>query len=118
MKVSKRNKIVAAMLAGFILLSIANFFLFSSDRAIPATSEPLASPLGVVTLHATPGNTVVQMFASIAPDPNLVVTEFRDGTQCDLLDGPIVYTPKDTRMTFYKLNCNGTIGYVNTEQVE
>lgn len=71
-----------------------------------------------VTLRAAPGNTVVQMFESVGPGPNDAVARFPSSTRCTKIGGPTSVTIEGLSMRFYRLECNGTTGYVNARWVE
>ena len=88
-------------------------------NAVPAatlTRRPTRDP-SKATLRSAPGQTQVQMFDTISTEPN-VTTMFSSGTQCTKLDGPTEVTISGMSMRFFKLECDGKTGYVNTKWVQ
>lgn len=69
-----------------------------------------------VTLHAGPGNSVVQMFDSMFASAQVVGT-LPDGSSCALVDGPLQTADSGISMSFYKLRCDNMTGYVNSKWV-
>lgn len=69
-----------------------------------------------VTLRAVAGNTSVQMFDSTGATAT-VMQQFPAGTDCTLISGPTAVTVEGVSMRFYKLACDGTMGYVNAQWV-
>lgn len=114
---------------GFVAIVVVTVFLFGVGTpfvlvrlgsVVPAsTPRPTLAPdptsVPTVTLQAAPGQNVVQMFDSVSGDS--AVTRFATGLRCYQLDGPIHVTESGVSMSFYKLNCMNTIGYVNTKWV-
>jgi len=83
--------------------------------ATPASSTPRAA--NQVTLRAAPGNTEVTMFEVVGEGSNDVTNFFRNGTVCTKLGNPNQVSIQGINMSFYKLTCNGTTGYVNAKWV-
>lgn len=70
-----------------------------------------------VTLHAAPGNSKVQMFATLKDGLDAKVYTFRDGFRCEKISDLIRVGEGETAMFFYKLDCAGQTGYVNADWV-
>ena len=86
-----------------------------TKRPLP-TSNPVPTSLPIMTLQSAPGQNIVQMFDSISSN-NSTVTRFATGLQCLHLSGPHTITEGGVTMSFYKLDCLGKRGYVNTQWV-
>lgn len=69
-----------------------------------------------VTLRAAGGNSTVQMFDATAANAT-VMKQFPSGTECTRINGPTSVTIEGVSMRFYKLACDGTMGYVNAQWV-
>lgn len=86
----------------------------------PAPSRPTAARASKnnVILRAAPGNSMVQMFKSLEEGgPGGVIT-LPDGFGCYKLSERIAWDEDGgPPMYFYKLNCNGRVGFVNTTWV-
>lgn len=98
--------IVAALFAVFIWLAPGN-------KGVAISRPTHAS----ATLRAAPGNRVVQMFDQLNDSPDVKVTTFADGLKCTKESDLLRYGNGDTAMFFYKLKCNGKVGYVNADWV-
>lgn len=69
-----------------------------------------------VTLRAASGATHVQMFDGTTADAT-AMHQFPSGTECTRINGPTSVTLEGVAVRFYKLACNGTMGYVNAQWV-
>lgn len=69
-----------------------------------------------VTLQAAPGNSIVQMFDTMFASAKVIRT-LPDGSSCSLVDGPWKTSDSGITMSFYKLTCDNTTGYVNAKWV-
>jgi hypothetical protein len=69
-----------------------------------------------VTLKAPPTGAFVQMFGTLDASADVAAT-FADRTTCTRLSEPIAVSPHGVNMSFYHLDCNGTIGYINVKWV-
>lgn len=79
----------------------------------PLSSRPSKNN---VILHALQGTTSVQMFDSLSNNTGAI--NFPDGFGCYKLSERIPYNDGYGEMYFYKLNCNGRVGYVNAMWVK
>lgn len=79
------------------------------------TPRPTRTP-GTVILQAAQGNSVVQMFGSLSDDASVIAT-FRSGTECRKYGRLHHVTVAGVSMSFYRINCHGTGGYVNSKWV-
>lgn len=77
----------------------------------PMPGQNVAGIGDTVTLHPAQVNTIVQMFDTLEGEPNVVT--FPAGTACQKLSNSIAYHDGGPPLYFYKLDCGGTIGYVN-----
>ena len=87
----------------------------TSTPAPTATPRPTKMP-GTVILQGAPGNSVVQMFDSLSDDASVVAT-FRNGTECQKSGRLHQVSVAGVSMSFYRINCHGTGGYVNSRWV-
>lgn len=87
----------------------------TSTPAPTATPRPTKVP-GTVILQAAPGDSVVQMFGSLSDDAS-VIAAFRSGTECQKSGRLRQVTVAGVSMSFYRINCHGTGGYVNSRWV-
>lgn len=84
----------------------------------PADAQQVTSrPANYVTLHAAPGNSVVQMFDELRDSPDVKITTFPDGWGCTKLSDRLAVGDGSTAMYFYKLDCGNRTGYVNVNWV-
>lgn len=79
------------------------------------TPRPTRTP-GTVILQGAPGNSVVQMFDSLSDDASVVAT-FSNGTECQKSGRLHQVSVAGVSMSFYRINCHGTGGYVNSRWV-
>lgn len=108
------NKFVFAI--AVVLLAISFMPHDGTNSASPPRGSvtPHTAP-NSVTLRAAPGNTNVQMFDELRDGLDVKVTTFPDGMKCTKASDLLRYGYGDTAMFFYKLNCGGTLGYVNAD---
>jgi hypothetical protein len=93
-----------------IAIVVIYAFMFIAAPAIPGPNKQ-------VRLRAIAGNSTVQMFDRLSDDPDVKVTTFPNGRGCTKVSDLLKYGNGPTTMYFYKLNCNGTVGYVNADWV-
>ena len=111
-------------LLGFVFVSYAT----SHATAAPSRSRvynghvftnwptPMPPSAYDVYLTAAPGNSVVQMFDSMF-DSAKVIRTFPAGSTCAFVGGPWQTSESGITMSFYKLTCDNTSGYVNAKWV-
>ena len=98
------------------LAFLATALTMFTSPASPTTSiRPVTGQQ--VTLKAPPASNTVQMFESIDNANSPVIGVFANGTQCKKLDGPSPANEPGPPMYFYKLVCDGMMGYVNVQWV-
>lgn len=88
----------------------------SPRAAHVVTPRPTLLP-NQVALDAAPGNDVVQMFDAVAVDAK-VIAELPDGARCKKMSEPIASNVEGIAMSFYQLDCDGTVGFVNAKWVD
>lgn len=96
-------------------------FLASVGGSGSTANRRMSSPARAseqVTLRPAAGNSVVQMFDTIASDNASVINRFPAGTRCNVLDGPLAAQVSGPAMRFYHLSCAGAVGYVNAQWVD
>ncbi len=87
--------------------------------ALRPNAPGVAAKGDVVALSAAPGNVIVQMFDALRDGPDTLVTEFPSRLRCTRVDDKTYkFGSGDTIMFFDKLNCNGTIGFVNEKWID
>ena len=91
------------------LPSIRNTLLVTSTPKQPANAN-------AVTLRSPVGQTMVQMFDTLAADAE-VIAIFDSGIRCTRLGQATDVAVEGINMSFYKLECNGRTGYVNAKWV-
>lgn len=85
-----------------------------NNSSTASTATPTRASKNNVLLRAAPGNTWVQMFVSLTEGGEAGVLTFPDGFGCYKMSDRITYDEDGgPPMYFYKLNCNGRVGYVN-----
>lgn len=98
-----------------IVVAVALWMLYvmNAPRFNSVATQPASH---AVTLQSSAVSNVVQMFDTLAVDA-AVIEQYPDGTRCTRLRGPTDASVDGISMSFYRLNCNGTRGYVNTKWV-
>lgn len=110
-------KHVGRWVAGSAFAALVLFNLISGlTSGGPAPITHKATNPHDVRLHAATAYSggMVALFAEVREGPDVGFTELPGGTRCTRIDGP--YRLAD--MTFYRLNCGGTIGYVNEKLIK
>lgn len=82
----------------------------------PTTRTTTTVSSNEVLLRAVTSDSKVQMFDRLDINPKIIT--FPDGFGCRKLSGPIPYNDGFGNIYFYKLDCNGHIGYVNVQWVK
>lgn len=111
---AEKKPLMAALFIGLIL-----FIALVMLNAPPPPSRPArVAGTAQVTLRVAPGNSIVQMFANPGSG-NDAFADFRDGTRCTKLGGPVQRRfSGDITIDYYHLDCNGRIGYVNVKWIQ
>lgn len=71
-----------------------------------------------MTLKAKPWNEgKVHIWNNLKEDASTFPTDLSENTACKRLDNHVYELPPDPPIRYYKVDCNGVIGYVETDQV-
>lgn len=105
-----KGRIFAVLLVLLVGANVISGFFFPGNNSARSSSH--------VTLRSAPGNGTVQMLSELRDDPDVRVTTFGDGMGCTKVSDLLRYGNGDTAMFFYRLNCGGTIGYVNADWID
>jgi hypothetical protein len=118
--------IEAVRVAAFVVLTIISILGATANQdavtARNAQNQPSDVPVVPnagemhVTLDANPRYINVQLFNGVQATSKVVAT-LPVGTQCTALETPHSTTLQGIAMTFYHLDCGGTVGYVNARWV-
>lgn len=111
--------VVTAPPAQSIDTTTVNATTLPSTRNMPVVTSPprrLANA-NAVTLRPPVGQTMVQMFDTLAADAE-VIARLNGGTHCTKLGEATDVAEEGISMSFYKLECNGRTGYVNVKWVQ
>src|SRR5262245_807726 len=120
----KDFKMKTLLIIAFLLIGLAWFVgatYHSAHRADGTTDRQYTAPYRNsqdVTLHAAPGQSVVQMFNSLGSGSQTVTHAFPTGTKCVKVDGPFPYKEAGIAMNFYRIQCGNVMGYVNTKWID
>lgn len=114
-----KNKEIFYCLFLAILVIIVTVDVVRTFDGTPSTvhTAPRTSKNNVI-LRALQGATSVQMFAELSNNRDIKVTTFPDGFGCYKLSDLLTYNDGYGEMYFYRLNCNGRVGYVNAMWVK
>lgn len=106
------------MIGGILFLLFTARDNAAGTRKTASADSRASSSVNQVMLRAAPGKTEVMMLEGVGEGPNDEVTFFKDGTICTKLNGPNWVEIQGVGMSFYRLTCNGTTGYVNVKWVD
>jgi hypothetical protein len=106
--------IIFSLFVGLMMIGNTDLPSGATYSAPPAPS----TSKGQVSLRPAPGNSIVQMFERVGAGNEGRVTQFPSGTRCTVMEQPKGFTVEGVAMRFWRLNCNGTTGYVNAKWVQ
>lgn len=113
----KLTNIGCSVVLALMVCTIIIVIVLSWTDASTATPKTAArTSRNNVILRAAPGVSSVQMFDELRDGPDVKTITFPDGFGCIKLSDPVPHA--NGAMYFYKLDCNGRIGYVNADWVD
>lgn len=101
--IASKKRINFGCSAILLLLVIAGAFLWLTPKKVFLKADPIRHE--------------VQMFERVGTGPNDIVYFFPDRTACTVITERASYDVAGSLLEFYKLDCNGKVGYVNARWV-